>query len=123
MYLTLIYCQSFSFLMNTVYQNSQVLIQLPRHMKTDLKGMFLINDCFTTTSGNAFAICVFIFHKTEVQMVILRCLTGLNSNWFKSYDTKHKYFHFRLFLFCTKTHICIFCVFAFCVITFVPTKI
>ena len=27
-----------------------------------------------------------IFHKTEVQMVILRCLICLNGNWIKSYD-------------------------------------
>ena len=31
---------------------------------------------------------LYIFHKTEVQTVILRCWTGLNHNWFKSYDTK-----------------------------------
>ena len=37
-----------------------------------------------------FAICMFIFHKTEVQTVILKCLTGLNLDWFKSYDTKRK---------------------------------
>ena len=28
-----------------------------------------------------------ILHKTEVQMIILRCCTGLYLNWFKSYDT------------------------------------
>ena len=28
-----------------------------------------------------FAICVFIFHKTEVLTVILRSLTGLNLDW------------------------------------------
>ena len=33
---------------------------------------------------------MFIFHKTEVQTVILKCLTSLNTNWFKSYDTKCK---------------------------------
>ena len=32
-----------------------------------------------------FANCMCIFHKTEVQTVILRCL---NINWYKSYDTK-----------------------------------
>ena len=41
--------------------------------------------------------CMCIFHKTEVQTVILRCLAGLDSDWFKNYDTKHKYFHFRFF--------------------------
>ena len=36
---------------------------------------------------------MFIFHKTEIQTVILRGLTSLNLNWYKSYDTickKHK---------------------------------
>ena len=31
-----------------------------------------------------------IFHKTEIQAVILRCLMSLNPNWYKSYDTKRK---------------------------------
>ena len=47
-----------------------------------------INDRVTTISGHFFAICMFIFHKTEVQTVILRCLTGLNLNWFKSYGLR-----------------------------------
>ena len=39
-----------------------------------------------------------IFHKTEVQTVILRWLPGLNLDWLKSYDSKCKYF--SIFLFC-----------------------
>ena len=35
---------------------------------------------------------------TEVQTVILKCLTSLNLNWFKSYDTKCNYFRFRTWL-------------------------
>ena len=31
-----------------------------------------------------------IFHKTEIQTVILRCLTSLNLNWFQRYDEKRK---------------------------------
>ena len=31
-----------------------------------------------------FAFCMVIFHKTEIQTVILKCLTSLNLNWFKS---------------------------------------
>jgi hypothetical protein len=42
-----------------------------------------------TFSGHFLAIRMFIFHKTEVLTVILRCLTGLTYYWFKSYDTKH----------------------------------
>ena len=32
-----------------------------------------------------------IFHKTEVQTVILRCWTVLYINWFKSYDKNEKH--------------------------------
>ena len=35
-----------------------------------------------------FANYIFIFHKTEVRTIILKCITSLNPNWFKSYDTK-----------------------------------
>ena len=41
-------------------------------------------------SGHFFAICLVICHKTEVQTVILRCLTSLNLNWFQRYDEKRK---------------------------------
>ena len=44
----------------------------------------LINGCFTTISIQIFA----IFHKTEVQTIILRCLVCLNLSWTKSYDIK-----------------------------------
>ena len=58
--------------------------------------MILLNDCFMTISGHFFANCKVIFHKTaEVQPAILMHLIGLNSNWFKGYDSKSKYFHFR----------------------------
>ena len=43
---------------------------------------------FRTISGHFFANCMKLFHKTEVQTVILRCLTGFNIHWFKSYDKK-----------------------------------
>ena len=58
------------------------------HLKTDPKRMLLLNNCYTTVSGHFFAMCMFIFHKTEVQKVILICLMGLNFNWFKSYGLK-----------------------------------
>ena len=50
----------------------------------------LINGRFTTIFGHFFANCFCDFHKTEVQTVIFRCLTGLDFNWIKSYDTKRK---------------------------------
>ena len=50
----------------------------------------LINSHFKTIYGHFFANYMFIFHKTEIQTVILRCLMSLNLNWYKSYDTKRK---------------------------------
>ena len=57
-------------------------------IKSDRKWMLLLNNCYKIVSGHFFAICIFIFHKMEVQMVILSCLTGLNHNWFKSYGLR-----------------------------------
>ena len=48
----------------------------------------MINDLCTTIPGHFFAICVFIFHKTEVLTVILRGLTDLNLDWVKSYGLR-----------------------------------
>ena len=57
-------------------------------------------DCFWSFFANFMS----IFHETEVQTVILRCLVSLNLNWIKSYYIKlvKKYFfpylkmhHFR----------------------------
>ena len=49
-----------------------------------------------------FANYMFIFHKIEIQTVILRCLTSLNLNWYKSYDTKRKNTKNPNVCFCTK---------------------
>ena len=51
----------------------------------------IISSHFSTIFSHFFAIYLSIFHKTEVLTVILRSWTGLNLNWFKSYDTKHKW--------------------------------
>ena len=56
-----------------------------------------MNGNFKTISGHFFANYTNNVDKTEVQMVILRCLTSLNLNWFKSYGTKGKYFYFHFF--------------------------
>ena len=62
-----------------------------------------------------FANYMFIFHKTEIQTVILRCLTSLNLNWYKNYDTKRKNAKNTNVWFCTKSqkngngNICILC--------------
>ena len=75
-----------------------------------------INGHFTTIYGHFSANHDKIFHKTEVQTVILRGLVYLYLNWIKSYDI----ILIKNFVFC------IFCVFAFfCIslITFEPIKI
>ena len=41
-----------------------------------------------TIYGQFLANCMFIFHKTEVQTVILRCLTGLHLDWFRHYGLR-----------------------------------
>ena len=46
------------------------------------------NGRFLTISSRFSATYINIFHYIEVQMIILRCCTGLNLKWFKSYDTK-----------------------------------
>ena len=43
-----------------------------------------------TTSGLYFGNYMIIFDKTEIQTVILRCLTSLNLNLYKSYDSNPK---------------------------------
>ena len=66
----------------------------------------------------------FIFHKTEIPMVILRYWTSLNFNWYKGYDKRQKNIKDK-----KDANIC-FCtelqkkkemeIFAFCVTTFQP---
>ena len=50
------------------------------------ENLWLINGHFMTISGHFFAIYMKIFHKTEIQTAILRCLVCLNPNWIKSND-------------------------------------
>ena len=47
-----------------------------------------LNCSFTTISSQFFGIYIYIFQKTEVQTVILRCWTFLYLNWFYSYGIK-----------------------------------
>ena len=57
-------------------------------LNSDLKWMFLYKWPMYDYLCPFFAICMFIFHKTEGLMVILRCLTGLNLDWLKSYGLR-----------------------------------
>ena len=62
-----------------------------------------LNGYFKTISGLFSTNHIDVFHKTEVQKVILKCLTSLNPNWFKSYDTKRKNARNANECFCTKS--------------------
>ena len=69
--------------------------------KKDAENLWLINGHFRTISGPFLANCMKIFHKKEVQTVILRCLVCLNLNWTKSYNLILVKF---IFLSCLKMH-------------------
>ena len=66
---------------------------------------------------------MFIFHKTEVQTVILKCLRSLNPNWFKSYDTKRKNAEMQMSVFVQNRQKSEMEILTFCVITFEPNRI
>ena len=59
---------------------------------------------FTTFSGHFLANYINIFHKIELQTIILMCLTCLNLIWIKSYDIKYIFF-ISCFLQCCKEKI------------------
>ena len=62
----------------------------PNASSANSKKIAIDKQSFQTMSGHSFANYMFIFHKTEIQTVLLRCLRSLNLNWYKSYDKKHK---------------------------------
>ena len=84
---------------------SQILIQLEfRHFQpltnvcTVKNRSRLQNDPFRTISSLFFsANYMYIFHKNQLQKVILKCLTCLNLNWIKGYNIKYKKSNFLLF--------------------------
>ena len=57
-------------------------------IKSDWKRMSLFKWQCYDHFWPFFAICIFIFHKTEFQTILLRWLTCLNLNWFKSYGLR-----------------------------------
>ena len=67
-----------------------ILMIFSSYIESDALNLWLINGRFLTISSHFFAKYMNIFHKTEVQTVILRCWTGLKLNWFKSYDSNAK---------------------------------
>ena len=101
------FCNSFSIRLLTFFF-------LKWYINSDSKWMFLYKWPLKDYLWPIFAICMFIFHKTEVLKVILRCWTGLDYDWCKSYDKKCKYFHFFFFCnFVEKHMLAVFVFFAF----------
>ena len=62
------------------------------YVKTDSQNSQLIYGHFMTISNHFVAHYMKIFHKTEVQISILRWLVFLNSNWIKCNDGSYNLF-------------------------------
>ena len=86
------------------WEESRNTVNIWTYVKTVSKWMSLYKWPLYDLSGLFFDICMFIFHKTEVLTVILRCLIGLTYDWFKNYD-KNINISF-LFIFYSKTDVC-----------------
>ena len=65
------------------------------YLETVNQNLRTTNGRFTTGFSQCSAIYISIFYRIEVQTVILRCWTGLNLNWFKSWNTKRKNWNIR----------------------------
>ena len=71
-----------------------ILMIFLAYIESDAQNFRLIDGCLQTISSHFFAKYMNMFHKTDVQTIIFRSWTSLKLNWFKSYDTKYKYFSF-----------------------------
>ena len=70
----------------TSFFASSLLLVFCNFVRKKKENLWLINGHFMTISGHFFANYIKIFHKTEIQTVILRCLVCLNPDWIKSND-------------------------------------
>ena len=61
-------------------------------LEEKFKNLSFKNGHFTPISGHFFGTYLSIFHKTEIQTVILRCLVCKNCSWIKSYDINSNVF-------------------------------
>ena len=57
--------------------SSTLLMRPLPKVEGESQNLRLINHHFTTVSSHFFSISIWIFHKTEIQTVILRCWMGL----------------------------------------------
>ena len=89
-------CINLNWIKSNDMNHNFVFVSIFQFRKKKNENSQLIYDHFTTIYGHLLAIHNNIFHKTEVQTVILRCLGHLYLNWIKSYDTilvKNTFFH------------------------------
>ena len=108
-------CHSFLLIQKISFNTSSNFL----YIKTVSKQMFLYKWPLYDHFWPFFAICVCIFHKTEVLMVILRCWTIGTKVMRKTQKRKQCKISKRLFLYkiARKKEMDMF---AFCVITFKP---
>ena len=72
----------------TLFFAFSLLLVFCNFVRKKKENLWLTNGHFITISGHFFANYIKIFHKTEIQTVILRCLVCLNPDWIKSNDIK-----------------------------------
>ena len=72
--------------------------------RKNTENLLLINGHLGTISGHFLANYINIFHKIELQTIIMMCLTCLNLFWIKSYNIKYNFCHFLFLQFCKKKY-------------------
>ena len=96
-------------------------------LQPDAQNLWMINGHFPTISSQLFAKYMNVFHKIEVQTIILRYWTGLKLNWNKTYVFPFSiFFYFILWkiVICVIFFTCfaLFAFFCICALTFEPIK-
>ena len=73
-------------MVQSLWHKSQILLTSVffNFGRKKIENLSFKNGHFTTISGHLFGNYINIFHKTEIQTVILRCLVCKNCNWIKS---------------------------------------
>ena len=100
-------CLNLNWIKGTTYNSILFISRGFQFCKKKNEKLPLINGHFMTISGHFSTSYIDIFHKNDVQTVILRCLVCLNLNWIQSYNmilVKNLFFsclkiyHFRAIL-------------------------
>ena len=83
-------------------ENSKSLPRVPKYSHRHKKQKKLWVGHFMILSDHFLANYLYVFHKIELQTIILMCLTCLNLFWIKSYNIKHNFCHILFLQFCKK---------------------